>query len=141
MDPVSSGASVIAFLGLALHCTKTLINFIGSIKDGPENVKRAMKMVLHLQDSLNQLSRQRVVLEATDKEAVEARLKNCSDELQALVSKLRKLHYLDTGKGSRSRRLWRRVRTAFSEKDIEDLTNVVDAHSSILGLWLQSNQR
>jgi hypothetical protein len=133
------GASVIAFITIAVQSAKTITNVITGIRDAPENVRRAEKTVAMLEETLKQLGQCHAVIEATPAQDIGARIKDCSDDMAAYVSLLRKLQLLHTD--SPSRRAWKRFRTVFNEKDLDRMTTVVGTHASTLGLWLASQER
>ncbi len=139
MEVIGGGASVIAFITLAIQPAKTISSLVAGIKDAPDNVRRTASTVLMLQRALEQLAQCRQMSGAAFPEGIEAQIKICSDDLAGFASTLGKLRILDTD--GRSRQAWKRVRTMFDEKELDRMTHIMAAHSSILSLSLQSTQR
>jgi len=110
MDAISAGASVLAFITLAIQSAKTISVLLTDIKDTPDNVQRT----------------------------AEAEVKTCSDNLAAFASRLGRLHTLDTD--GRGRRVWKRVKAVIDVKELDKMTGIMAAHSSALSLSLQSTQ-
>lgn len=68
-DPVSAGASVLAFVLLGLKSAKAAYEILSSFKDGPENVKTVRADIERLIFILEKLSNCRL-LERTGSEAL-----------------------------------------------------------------------
>lgn len=134
MDPVSAGASVLAFITVALQSAKTISNFLAGIKDGPENVARAITFIAMLQGTLTQLAQC-----PASNQAILNYIKSCSEDLANVASKLSKFQLLNTD-GS-SRKALKRIRTTFHEKELDRIVTTMGTHSSILSLCLQYLER
>jgi hypothetical protein len=138
MDAISSGASVLAFVTLAIQSAKTISHLLASIKDAPENVRRAAESVSVVQWALEQLAQFHSAGGAALPQGLEAHVKTCSVNLAAFASTLGKLRSLDTD--SRGRRVWKRVKAVLNEKDLDKMAATMAAHSSALSLSLQPTQ-
>lgn len=57
MDPISSGASVLAFVTIALQASKTLYEAVSGYRNGPAEVQHLLNAVQDLRGILKQLSR------------------------------------------------------------------------------------
>src|SRR5690349_5074849 len=102
MDAISGGASVLAFITLAIQSAKTISVVLAGIKDSPDNVRRTANTVSMLQWALEQLAQSQQTSGAAFPRGIEDQVKTCSDNLAAFVSKLGKLQALDTdGRGRR----------------------------------------
>ncbi|MCJ1314314.1 hypothetical protein MMC25_007995 [Agyrium rufum] len=113
MDPLSSGASVLAFLGLALKSAKAIHYVLSTVKDGPSFVQSLVDKVAQLQSVLE---------------------RKCIADITGFESKLLGLKI---GDGSRRRdKLWKRLKAVFSEQDLELMRDVVRAHMVTLNVWL-----
>ena len=130
---------MLAFITIALQSAKKISAFLDGVKDGPDNIARAVVAVTMLQSTLAQLARCRVITEDASSAIIQAQIRSCSEDLTSFTSKLSKLQIVDTqGVGSKT---WRRLRTVFNEKELDRMTVAVGTHSSNLGLWLLSSQR
>ncbi len=138
MDAVSGGASVLAFITLAIQSAKTVSDFLTGIKDAPDNVRRAAASASMLQQVLEQLAQCLQASGVGFARDIETMIRECSNNLAAFAAKLVKLEILDTD--GRGRQAWKRVKTVLNENEIEKRTKLMVTHSSILGLSLQSTQ-
>lgn len=138
MDAISGGASVLAFITLAIQSAKTISVVLAGIKDAPDNVRRTANTVSMLQWALEQLAQSQQTSGAVFPRGIEEQVKTCSDNLAAFASTLGKLQSLDTD--GRGRRVWKRVKAVIDEKELDKMTGTMAAHASTLNLSLQSTQ-
>ncbi len=138
MEAIGGGASVLAFITLAIQSAKTISNLLSGIKDAPDNVRRTAETVSMLRVALEQLAQCQLVSGAALPQGLEGQVKACSDNLKAYASTLGKLQTLDTD--GRGRRAWKRARAVFDEKQLDKMIVTMAAHSSALSLSLQPTQ-
>ena len=134
MDPLSAGASVLAFVGI-LNSLQSIYQTLASIKDGPQSVRLAANSVHQLRSVLQQLQQQQCL---TDSDS-ELYLRQCAEDVAGFVAKVNKLQASPTE--SRKEKLWKRVKAALSEKDLENMHKILTSHSAALGLRLILLQR
>ncbi|KAK1759805.1 hypothetical protein QBC47DRAFT_116439 [Echria macrotheca] len=139
MDPVSSGASVLAFVLLGIKSATLLYQTLQSIEGGPRSVSRAADNAIRLHSVLRQLSQSSAGLDDANL-ALRAQLRRCSGDLDDFAAAITALHI-----GSGERRhvvLWKSLRVLLAEKDIEEMDRIISHHISTLSLHLnvlQSN--
>ncbi|KAK4163278.1 hypothetical protein QBC43DRAFT_319825 [Cladorrhinum sp. PSN259] len=138
MEAIGAGASVVAFITLAVQSAKTVSDTLSGIQDAPENVRHATSAVGMLQAALDQLLQCPSVSQGHTSRDLHDNIKQCYEDLAGFASKLRKIQI--SGTASRSRQLWKRVRAFIDEKEIDRMVKIVTSHSSTLSLWLQSLQ-
>ncbi len=127
MDAVGAGASVLAFVGLALQSVKTVHDFLATIKDGPQKVQRLLTEVGNLQTILERLaSMQPSSPNEEDFADLYNLSKKCSEDIVAFELVLRRLALgvVDQGTG----RFWRRLKLLVSEKDLDHMREVIRFH-------------
>ncbi|KPM42617.1 hypothetical protein AK830_g3921 [Neonectria ditissima] len=125
MDPLSVGASVVTFLGLALASAKTIHDVLLAIKDGPKSVQRLSDDVAQLQGILDRLS-QLAFGSETDMTELASLAKRCADDVGVFEARLRHLNLFSAD--GRSGRLWRRIKTSLSDKDLEQMRDIIKGH-------------
>ncbi len=133
MEAVGAGASVLAFVTLAIQSTKAISVVLSGIKDAPDNVRRTAQTIFTLQYALEQLAQGQQV-----PQGLESQVKACSDDLAAFSTTLGKLQTLPAD--GRGRRAWKRVKAVLDEKTLDNMVAIMAAHSSALGLSIQSAQ-
>lgn len=138
MEAISGGASVLAFITLAIQSAKTVSTILAGIKDAPDDVRRTAETVSMLQWALEQLAQHGEASRVPLAEGIKDQLRICSENLEAYASKLAKLLALDTD--GRGRRVWKRIKAVLDEKELDKMTEIMAAHASTLNLSLQSTQ-
>jgi hypothetical protein len=121
MDPLSAGASVLAFIGI-LNSLQLIYETLSSIQDGPESVRLAANSVSQLRSILKRLQHQQSL---TDSDG-EAQLKQCADDVEVIANKLALLQISPYEK--RSGKIWKHIRAALNEKDIDRMNRVIGGH-------------
>ncbi|KAK3898027.1 hypothetical protein C8A05DRAFT_38399, partial [Staphylotrichum tortipilum] len=138
MEAIGGGASVLAFITVAIQSAKTISDLLSGIKDAPDNVRRTAETVSMLQSALEQLAKWQQESGAALPQVLEGQVKACSNNLEAYAFTLGKLQALDTD--GRGRRAWKRARAVLDEKQLDKMIVTMAAHSSALGLSLQPTQ-
>ncbi|KAJ3540684.1 hypothetical protein NM208_g4949 [Fusarium decemcellulare] len=135
MDPVSAGASVVTFITLAFSVTKTIHNVLSSIKDGPQVVQYLKDEVAQLQSILGRISEiSHDSTHGNDATELGGLVQKCVNDMTSFDSKLRRLDI--SGADGRSGRLWRRLKNCFTERDLEQMRQVVRGHVQLLTVRL-----
>jgi hypothetical protein len=137
MDAVSAGASVVAFLGLALQSAKTLHDVLSAVQDGPKQVHRAADALQRFQSTLQQLADCRMFCQQgslSDRDSIRA----CSDHMKRYADKLVGLKISDDER--RAGRYWKKMKTAFSDKT-DRMSGEITEYASTLSLRLSTLQR
>ncbi|RTE84304.1 hypothetical protein BHE90_001093 [Fusarium euwallaceae] len=132
MDPLSAGASVVTFLGLAFSVTKTVHNTLSTIKDGPKVIQHLNEEFSQLKSILERLSH--ISMSATDAAELDSLAKKCNDDVACFEKKLRRLD--TSGADGRRGKLWRQLKLCFTEKDLGHMRNVVHGHTQLLTIRL-----
>jgi hypothetical protein len=134
-DPVSAGASVIAFVGLALSSAKVIHDVLSAVRDGPRNVQHLADEVKQLQDILERITQLQVDrIGSTDLAELASLSTRCKTDLAEFASKLGRLHL--TQDDRRFGRVWRRLKTAFTEKDLERMRDAIRDYTAALNIRL-----
>ncbi|KAH8901395.1 hypothetical protein GQ53DRAFT_851020 [Thozetella sp. PMI_491] len=136
MDPVSGGASVLAFIGLALQSATTIYTFLNGISNGSESVVQAAFAVSTLQACLERIQQNPAAIDSVSAQNVST-IQRCSDELGLFAARISKLQVKDTD--TILRKTWKRTATVFKEKDLQKMVSIITNHSSTLNLWLSSS--
>ncbi|KAF3768153.1 hypothetical protein M406DRAFT_70247 [Cryphonectria parasitica EP155] len=134
MDPLSAGASVLAFVGV-LNSLQKIYEILSSIKNGSSNVQLTTNSVRNLQSILQQLQRQESVTNPQDK----LQVKQCADDVEAIAVKLEGFHI--AASETRGGKIWKRVRAALADKDLVHINRILTNHASALSLRLMIQQR
>lgn len=135
MEPLSAGASVLSFLGLALRSAKAIHEVLSTVKDGPKNVQRLADEVAQLQSILERLSQiQTTPIDDTASTNLRSLVSKCVADITAFEAKLQRLGL--SADDRRIGRLWRRLKAVVSEKDLERMRDVVRAYMLALNVSL-----
>ncbi|KAI8677825.1 Helo-like-N domain-containing protein [Fusarium keratoplasticum] len=132
MDPLSAGASVVTFLGLAFSATKTVHSALSTIKDGPQIIQHLNEEVSQLKSVLERLSH--ISMSATDAAELDSLARKCNDDVVGFEKRLRRLD--TSGADGRRGKLWRKLKLFLTEKDLEQIRNVVHGHTQLLAIRL-----
>jgi hypothetical protein len=135
MEPLSAGASVLAFLGLALKSAKAIHDVFSAIKDEPRNVGDLMDELTQLKSILERLL-QIQVGQASDTGMIDllVPMKKCAEDVANFSLKLQCLKL--SGVDSKAGRLWRRIKAAITEKDLEKMRDISRGHVLMLNFQL-----
>ncbi|KAH8886428.1 ankyrin [Thozetella sp. PMI_491] len=134
MDPLSGGASVLAFIGI-LNSLQSIYETLSAVKDGPEHVRQVANSVGQLSTVLKQLQRQQYLPDPDGNH----QLKQCVDDVKTIEDGISKLRISPSEK--RSGKIWKRVKTALKEKDIDRMHKILERHTAALSLQLVVQQR
>ncbi|OTA60082.1 ankyrin [Hypoxylon sp. EC38] len=132
MEAIGAGANVLAFVLLTLKSAKTAYETLSAIKDGPQIVKQVAGNINQLCWILENLKASRAAAEDI---SLVSHLKVCHEELRVAASWIEKLQISPTER--QSGRLWRRLKSFFSEKDLERFNIQLIGHVTTLNLRLQ----
>lgn len=137
-DPVSTGASVLAFVLLGLKSVKVAHEILSNFKDGPENVKIARTDVENLRLVLERLSNCRL-LDRSGNEALRAAVDACLEDIQSFAKKLKQL--VPEANSSRRSIYQKRFIAAWKEKTLSKICVRLAYHTNNLNLHLNVLQR
>ncbi|SPO06532.1 uncharacterized protein DNG_09222 [Cephalotrichum gorgonifer] len=137
MEALGAGANALAFVVLALKSAKTIYAVIGDLKDGPNNVRRAITNVNRLLSTLDQLSKCRA-LDERGSNGLADRMLTCLKDLETFSTKLEGLRVTKSEK--RLGMYWKRVKAVLNEKALDNMNDVVAGHTSALNLQLAALQ-
>ncbi|KAI0840332.1 ankyrin [Hypoxylon sp. FL0890] len=132
MEAIGTGANVLAFVLLALKSAKTAYETLSAIKDGPQIIRQAANTINQLHWILENLKHSHAAAEDV---GLLGHLRICCDELELAASHVGKLQISPTER--QSGRLWRRLKSFLSEKDLERLNTRLMGHVTTLNLRLQ----
>lgn len=133
MDPLRAGATVVDFLKVALTSAKVIHDVLSAIKDGPEGVERLTNEVAQLQHILERLG-QISFGNATDVDEMAKLARKCAKDVAVFESRLQRLRI--SSADCRRARLRRRIQITFSDKDLEQMRDVIRAHVLMLNFRL-----
>lgn len=137
MEPLSAGASVIAFVQVASKLATAVNAKISHLKDSPHILSQLASDVEILRNVLQRLANPDLMLAAAsppDLTALTRLTSECSADLGKIEQKL--AHLTITPSDRRTTRLRKKFRTAFSEDDLTRFCATVQGHVSRLDLML-----
>ncbi|KAK4034294.1 hypothetical protein C8A01DRAFT_18873 [Parachaetomium inaequale] len=137
-DPVSAGASVLAFVLLSLKSAKVAHEILSSFKDAPDNVKRASADVQSLVLILERLANCHV-LEGHGGEALRRSIDTCRRDIDSFSIKLKGL--IPEASNSRRSKYRKRFLTMWDEKALSKMSADLASHTSKLNFHLAVLQR
>ncbi|KAK3374565.1 hypothetical protein B0H63DRAFT_452424 [Podospora didyma] len=132
-DPLSTGASAVAFIGLALSSAKAIFDVLSATKDAPRNVEQLTDEVKQLQSILQRFSQLHLDSELTNSDDLAdlATLSSgCSKDLVNFNAKLQRLGLSPDDR--RIGKFWKRIKTAVTEKDMDRIRDTIRHHTSVL---------
>lgn len=140
MDAVGGGANVIAFLTLAAQTAKLTYEFISAFKNAPKDVEQTAKDIQIFQSVVDDLCRSRSFQEGTSevKAKVERHVETCHAEIGAMLVTLKGLKISSHEKCLKS--VWRRIKFAFKEKSFDEISEIIQRHTTLLILTLNTLQ-
>ncbi|KAK1830459.1 hypothetical protein QBC39DRAFT_354030 [Podospora conica] len=132
MEAVGAGASVLAFVLLALKSAKAAYEVLSAVKDGNTHVAQATHSIERLQSTLELLERRgeqhdQFLLKTT---------KTCADEMKAFAEQLGKLAKPQTG----VRRQLTKAMIFLKEDDLKRMSAAVVGHTTALNFYLGIQQ-
>ncbi|KAG4256174.1 hypothetical protein FPRO03_05122 [Fusarium proliferatum] len=135
MEAVGAGASILTFITVAFSVTQSIQTALSAIKDGPGVIRSLTDDIAQLQSVLQRLEKLSFVsVDDTDKSQLELLAEKCHDDLAKLDSRLKSLD-VSTSEGQGGRFL-RKLKLCFSEKDLDQIRNIIQGHVLHLGLRL-----
>lgn len=140
MEAISGGASVLAFIGIALKSTESVYKTISGIQDAPEKVQRLSSATEDLQSILRQLSSLFEPPNAAQSfDAFESAIKKCESDLAFLSKKLSTLQ--NTAGDRKWKTAWKRIKAMLEKEDVQEMWTTVHHHVTVLGVYLGLLQR
>ncbi|KAM0808709.1 hypothetical protein AB5N19_09052 [Seiridium cardinale] len=136
MDPLSAGASVLAFVGI-LDSLRFIYDTLSAVQDGPENVRVVASQVKQLHSIVEQLQNQRSS-DGLDL-ATEIHLEQNAAVIQQLAGKLSRLQIYPAEK--RTGVMWKRIKAALNEKELNKASAVIENCVATLTVQLLIEQR
>ncbi|OAL29584.1 hypothetical protein AYO22_01998 [Fonsecaea multimorphosa] len=141
MEPVSAGASVLAFVGIALQGTKSLYNVLSGFRHATRETASLVAAVGNLRNILIQLRDCRALAEPNvDLQNVRNLLDACTQDIANFKKDLDKIQYDPTT--PKIQKAWKRVRAALTEKQLTAMWHKLNHHCNVLQFQLnllQSN--
>ena len=135
MDPLSTGASVLAFVVLALKSAKAVHQLISLVKDAPRNVHDLGNEVQNLVHILGRLAcMQHASAAESDRAAIADLATGCLKDVTAIEDKLRSLTI--SADDRRTGRLWKKLRSVISDGDIVRARDTVRSYVLNLDFWI-----
>lgn len=137
MGPVSAGSSVLAFVLLALKSAKTIHAVLSAVKDGPQSLPHLVGDIAQLQGILERLSSLQpdsISEGDANLKVLESAANRCADDVAHIETKLQRLTIRPTDR--HVGKLWKRLVTAVSEKDLTQMQTLINDHFMILSVQL-----
>ena len=142
-DPLSIAASVAGLLALTGTVSKSVFQFLTSIKDAPENARNLVRSLYTLSVAFGQIQQNLLdpdfVSETNDKDVEE--LQQCLANCTAVFTQLQK-KVEDCGMGAQGqhllRKTWESVKWSFTDDVLEDLLRRVEAEKATLQLLISA---
>lgn len=137
---MDAGASVLAFVGVALSGTKVLYETISSLGHADEGIADLSSAVENLQMILTQLSNCRALEDSeTDTRNLTSLIKACEKDVDRMQRHLKK--FKPSSASSNIQRTWKKFRAVLSSKDLDTMWNRVNHHCIVLQSQLSFLQR
>lgn len=134
-EPLSTGASVLAFVGLALSSAKAIYEVLSAVKDGPQNVKSVADAAKQLGDILDRIAQLQVeTIDDADMAKLAALSSHYEADLAEFTSRLKRLHLSQDER--RVGRLWKRLKAAITEKELAYMRERIRDHIGVVNTWL-----
>ena len=131
MDGVSAGASVLAFVGVALQSTKVIYQIVSGIGTASQQMKSLASAVRNLEVVLTQLSNCRALADPNANiQEITTLVEACKEDVLRYEKILKELQ--TTSNSSKLVRKWKKMRTVLKEKDFERIWNEVTHHCTVL---------
>ncbi|GAB1318096.1 hypothetical protein MFIFM68171_08306 [Madurella fahalii] len=135
MDPVGAGASVLAFVVLALKSSNAIHQVLSTVKDGHEVLRHLVRDIAQLQGILKRLScLQHGSVDEGDVKNLEMSASQCADDVKDIELKLQHLNIQPTGR--RLGRLWKRLVAVVDEKGLIQMQSIVRGNLMMLNVHL-----
>ena len=142
-DPLSIASAVAGLLALTGTVSKSVLQFITSIKDAPEDARNLVRSLYTLNVALGQIQQNLLdpdfVSETNDKDVEE--LQQCLENCTAVFTQLQK-KVEDCGMGAQGqhflRKTWESVKWSFTDDVLEDLMRRIEAEKATLQLLISA---
>jgi Fungal N-terminal domain of STAND proteins len=137
MEAIGAGASVIAFIGLAVQSTEATVSLVSSYREAQERVQRLTSAIQDLHHTFNTLSTLQDVTGDQEIPAIydlKTLLKKYVEDVTRFNSKLKK-RQRQAGR-SKLDGIWRNLKVALKKDDFQELWALLLHHASVLGLQL-----
>ena len=142
-DPLSIAASVAGLLAFTGTVSKSVFQFVTSIKDAPEDARNLVRSLYTLNIALGQIQQNLLdpdfALETNDKDVEDLQqcLANCTIVFTQLRQKVD-----DCGMGAQGqnhvRKAWESVKWSFTDDVLEDLFRRIEAEKATLQLLISA---
>jgi hypothetical protein len=123
---METAASVIAFVTLTLATVKSCRDLLSAAQDGPEKLRHVTTAIDTLVSAFEQIKTEpqlETVLSSTSLKVV---TENCKADFERFHIRLEKVEILPDER--RCGKIWKRLKLAFSEKDLPWVLAVVNGH-------------
>ena len=135
MEPISAGASVLAFVTLVVESTKALHNVLTGFRSATREVAALAAAVGNLQLLLIQFRDCKVFTEATiDLKNVRSLLDACNNDVTNFEKNLRKVQCGPTD--TKLEQTWKNMKATLLEKSLNVMWNKTNHHCSVLQFQL-----
>jgi hypothetical protein len=135
MEPISAGASVLAFIGLAIESTKALHNVVTGFKNASRETAALAVAVGNLQLILIQLRDCKAFTETTiDLQDVRNLLDACNKDVTSFERDLGKVQC--SPKATKIQQAWKKMKATLSEKSLNGMWNKLNHHCTVLQFQL-----
>ncbi|RFN52459.1 hypothetical protein FIE12Z_3220 [Fusarium flagelliforme] len=135
MEAVGAGASILTFITVAFSVSKSIHDTLSAIKDGPEVLRFLKDELSQLQGILQGLLQTSITaVGASDVSELHQLVKKCQDDLVGFNTRL--CQFDISGADGRRGRLWRKLKLAIEEKDLDHIRQVIKGHVQLLTLRL-----
>ncbi|KAH8903591.1 ankyrin [Coniochaeta sp. PMI_546] len=134
-EAIGVGASVVTFLGLALSSAKAIYEVLSAVNDGPRIVQRLAGEVKQHKTILLRLSELQInTINSADLQELESFSKRCEADLTSFNKKLRQISFSENDR--RIGKLWKRLKIAVTEKDLDRMRDIVQHNTTFLNAQL-----
>ncbi|KAI9693659.1 MAG: hypothetical protein M1822_002930 [Bathelium mastoideum] len=136
MEAIGAGASVLAFIGIGLTCSKTLYQTLSSYRDGSQHVQALAAAIKNLQTILTQLHSCEALRDPdADLQNMQSAIEACNKSLSRYQESLRKA--LPNTNATRVGQAWKRFTVVLDKKAFKQIWTEVNHHYQTLDYQLQ----
>lgn len=129
MDVVGSGASVLAFVGIALQSTKAVFQVVSAIKNGSAKVKHLLSATEDLANVLQQIEcslNASNIGQDLDTREIHRLVAKCASDLSAIATDVKRLREIPSEAGIRKG--FKRVKIMLKKDEFAEMSTIVSHH-------------
>ncbi|KAF2104285.1 hypothetical protein NA57DRAFT_51122 [Rhizodiscina lignyota] len=136
MEAISAGASILAFLTLALQCTQSLHETIAGYRNISQQTESLASALKNLESILTQLQSCRILADpSANLQHIKELIRTCVDHLKRHEKVLEEIQ--PDERSLKTKQIWKRFRATLEEKQLTQIWTEVNHLCTVLGVQLQ----